>query len=76
MVTVVSIIPWRLQGGRNRWTHLLPWLALALYFAYESAMPARMNIRLDLVVISPLTGLVILAWLIRLMRIRWLKRSQ
>ena len=76
VVMLISLFPWRLRDGCNRWTLLLPWLALGLYGAYEFSMPTRMNIRLDLVVIWPLIGITFLAWFIRLMRIRLLKRNQ
>lgn len=75
LVTFASLIPWPLRDGRNRWTFFLPVLALALYAVYESGMPTRMDIRLDLIVIWPLLGVNIVATLIRWARIRWRKRN-
>ena len=76
LITLLSVIPWRLRDGRNRWTHLLPLMALTLYVVYEITMPARMNIRLDLILVLPLITINLVAWLIRLARIRWLRRNR
>jgi len=38
-------------------------------------MPARMDIRLDLILIFPLMAVTLLAWLVRLWRIKWLGKS-
>lgn len=75
-LTVLSVIPWPLRDRRNRWTLVLPWLAVGLYIGYEAAMPTRMNIRLDLLMIWPLIGVAFLAWFVRLMRIRWLRKNK
>ncbi len=75
-VTLASLFPWRLAGGRNRWTVFLPWLALAIYVGYEFAMPARMNIRLDLLLVWPMLCVAFVAWAVRALRIRWLRRNR
>jgi hypothetical protein len=72
-IVVLSIVPWPLRNGRNRWTLALPWIGLLLYGAYEWLMPARMDIRLDLLAVWPLGILVFFLWGIRLWRIRWLR---
>jgi hypothetical protein len=69
-VSVLSLIPWALRDGRNRWTLWLPIPALAFYFAYEWYMPTRMNIRLDLVLIWPLLAVVLIGWWRRRRRLR------
>jgi hypothetical protein len=70
LVAALSLFPWRLRHGGNRWALWLPLAALALYAGYEGAMPARMNIRLDLALILPLLGIITIAWLIRLVMVR------
>ena len=70
LLALLSLIPWPIRGRRNRWTLWLPVAVLALYAVYEAYMPARMNIRLDLVLILPLLGLAVGAWLIRILLIR------
>ncbi len=70
VLAVLAVIPWRLRDRRNRWTLWLPLATLAVYAVYEAAMPARMDIRLDLVLIWPLILIVFAAWLIRLILLR------
>ena len=65
-VTLLSLLPWRLKGGRNRWSLYLPLAALALYAIYETAMPSRWDIRLDLFLIVAMGLVIILAWVVRL----------
>ena len=69
-LAVFALIPWPLRNQRNRWTLWLPLPALALYAGYETSMPARMDIRLDLVLIWPLLLIVFAAWLIRIIVLR------
>ncbi len=64
VLAALSVVPWRLRERRNRWTLWLPAAALALYLAYETTMPARWDIRLDLLLIFPLLLIVVLAWLV------------
>jgi len=75
VVTLLSLMPLQLSEGLNRWILVLPWIGLTLYFAYEYAIPARMDIRLDLILILPLMAVTLLVWLVRLWRIKWLGRS-
>jgi len=70
LLALVSIVPWRLRGRRNRWTLWLPLGALAIYTVYETAMPSRWDIRLDLVLVGPLLILILIAWLVRLVILR------
>ncbi len=70
VLAALSVVPWRLRERRNRWTLWLPAAALALYLAYETTMPARWDIRLDLLLIFPLLLIVVLAWLVRLVLLR------
>ncbi len=75
VLAALSVVPWRLRERRNRWTLWLPPAALALYLVYEITMPARWNIRLDLVLILPLLLIVWLAWLVRLVLLRRGRRA-
>ncbi len=75
MLAALPAVPWRLRERRNRWTLWLPAAALALYLAYEFTMPARWDIRLDLLLIFPLLPIVVLAWLVRLVLLRRGRRA-
>ncbi len=66
LVTLFSLVPWRLKAGGNRWTLYLPLAALALYGTYEMTMPSNWDIRLDLLLIIAMGTVIILAWGIRL----------
>ncbi len=66
VVTLLSLIPWRLKAGGNRWTLYLPVPALALYATYEASMPSNWDIRLDLFLLAPMGLLIVLAWGVRL----------
>lgn len=66
VVTLLSLIPWRLKAGGNRWTLYLPVAALALYVTYEATMPPNWDIRLDLFLLAPMGLLIVLAWGVRL----------
>lgn len=66
IVTLLSLVPWRLKEGRNRWSLYLPVAALILYVIYEVAMPPQWDIRLDLFLLAPMGLVIILAWSIRL----------
>ena len=69
-LALLSLVPWRLREGRNRWTLWLPLGAVAIYAAYEIVLPARWDIRLDLVLIAPLLLVILGAWLVRLVILR------
>lgn len=66
LVTLVSLVPWRLKGRRNRWAFYLPAAAMTLYGTYEAAMPSNWDIRLDLFLLAPMGFVIILAWAVRL----------
>lgn len=67
---LVSRFPWGLKSGRNRWTLALPFLAIAAYVVYEFAMPNNWDIRIDLLLLWPILGMIILAGVIRAFLIR------
>lgn len=71
---LLSLVPWPLRGGRGRWSLWLPAAALLLYAVYENAMPARMDIRLDLVLVWPLLAVALLGWIVRLWRLSRLRK--
>lgn len=64
-LSVVSLIPWKLKTGKNRWTLALPILGILAYLLYEFVMPNNWDIRLDLVLIWPALTLTILLGIIR-----------
>lgn len=71
LVMLLSLVPWRLKGGRNRWSLYLPLAAIVLYVIYEVTMPSSWDIRLDLFLIIAMGLVIMLAWGIRLaLRIR------
>ncbi len=73
VVTLISLIPWRLRGDRTRWTRYLPLWAIGLYVVYEVAMPPNWDIRLDLFLLAPMGLLIFLAWGVRV--ILWRRRA-
>lgn len=62
---LISLIPWKLKSGKNRWTLILPILAVLCYLVYELTMPDNWDIRMDLVLIWPVLFLIFLASIIR-----------
>jgi len=61
----VSLFPWRLKYGENKWTLALPVLAIVAYLKYEFTMPNNWNIRMDLFLLWPVMLLIIVLGLIR-----------
>lgn len=77
LMAIMAIVPWGTFGA-ERIARLAMWLpipTLAVAFAYETAMPSRYDIRLDLLLLVPAYGLVLLATLIRLLA-RWRARRK
>lgn len=66
VVMLLSLVPWRLKHGRNRWSLYLPLVAIALYVIYEATMPSNWDIRIDLVLLVPMGLVIIVAWGVRL----------
>ena len=66
LVMLLSLVPWRLKGRRNRWSFYLPIAGLLLYIVYEPAMPPNWDIRVDLLLLAPMGVLIIVAWIVRL----------
>jgi hypothetical protein len=62
---IVSLIPWRLRSGKNRWTMALPVLAIVVYMIYELTMPNNWDIRMDLVLLWPVLILILVLGVIR-----------
>lgn len=67
---LLSLCPWTLKSGRNRWTLALPALALLVYLIYEFTMPSNWDIRIDLLLVWPVLLLTLLAGLLRGFMIR------
>lgn len=66
IVTLLSLVPWRMRNRRDRWSLYLPVAAIALYVAYEAAMPSHWDIRLDLFLLAPMGLVIFIAWVVRL----------
>ena len=62
---LISLIPWRLKSGKNRWTLILPILAILVYLKYELTMPSNWDIRVDLFVLWPILTLILVSGLVR-----------
>lgn len=58
---VISLFPWR-KLRRAGWVSHVPLLAFPAYAALEHIMPARYDIRIDLLVLWPLLVLIALVW--------------
>ena len=75
LVTLLSLVPWRLRDGRNRWSLYLPIAAIVLYVIYEAAMLSNWDIRVDLLLLAPMGVTIMLAWAVRLIvRVRSARR--
>lgn len=70
---ILTMIPWSLKAGKNRWTLTLPFLTLAVYATYELSMPSQWDIRVDLLMLWPLLLMITLIGLLRLAVIRKLR---
>jgi hypothetical protein len=67
LLTTAAILPWRFLGAARldrlaRWV-IVPVLLLAV--AYEAIMPARFDIRVDLLLLLPMYGLVVVSSIVR-----------
>lgn len=62
---LISIIPWRLKSGKNRWTLILPIFAILVYVVYEFTMPSNWDIRVDLLLLWPVLVMILLLGLVR-----------
>lgn len=71
VLALISLIPWRLKHGKNRWTLMLPVMSILIYMGYELLMPDNWNIRMDLILIWPVLTLIILLGLVRFILIRF-----
>lgn len=60
LLTVLSLLPWGWLGRVQKLGRWIPLPALILYLIYERAMPSRMDIRVDLLLLAPM-GLIILS---------------
>ena len=66
-LTVAAVVPWRALGAA-RLSRLLRWLflpALALAATYEWLMPARFDIRVDLLLLLPMYAVIAVTCLVR-----------
>ncbi len=65
-VALLSLIPWGRTGVDMRVARWLPLPAFVLYGLYEWAMPSRMDIRVDLLLIIPMGIVILVAWSVRM----------
>jgi hypothetical protein len=77
LMAVAAVVPWGAFGAERiaRLATFLPIPTLAVAVVYETAMPSRYDIRLDLLLLVPAYGLVLLATAIRLVA-RWRARRK
>jgi hypothetical protein len=69
LLATVGAVPWKTLGAA-RLSRALRWLilpVLGLAIAYESIMPSRMNIRIDLLLLAPAYTLAIVTSIVRWM---------
>jgi hypothetical protein len=67
LLALLALVPWKAVGA-GQTGHRLRWLAaptLGLAIIYESAMPSRFDIRVDLFLLLPAYGLILLTSLVR-----------
>ena len=67
MFTVAALVPWKSLGA-PRLSRLARWLPVPVFLlalVYETTMPARFDIRVDLLLLLPMYGLVIAASIVR-----------
>lgn len=78
LMAILAIVPWGLLGADRlgRLATLLPIPTLAVAFVYEMAMPSRYDMRLDLLLLLPAYGLILLATVIRLLVQRRSRRKR
>lgn len=77
LMAIAAAVPWGAFGADRiaRLATFLPIPALAVAVVYETAMPSRYDIRLDLLLLVPAYGLILLATAIRLLA-RWRVRRK
>jgi len=65
--TLAAVMPWKALGAARlaRWARLLWVPVLLLAIVYETAMPSRFDIRVDLVLLAPMYLIVFLASVVR-----------
>lgn len=66
-LVIVSLVPWKSLGA-NRVSRLLRWLPLpmlGLAVLYESTMPSRFDIRIDLLLLLPAYVLIAISSIVR-----------
>ncbi len=74
-LALLSLFPWTMKSGKNRWTLVLPLLGIVVYAAYEYAMPNNWDIRLDLVLIWPVLIVIVISGLLRGILVWWHRAS-
>ena len=67
VLTIAALVPWK-SFGATRLSRLARWLPVPVFLlalVYEATMPARFDIRVDLLLLLPMYGLVVAATIVR-----------
>lgn len=65
---IILFFPLKSNIGNYKWTRYIPFISVGLYIIYESVIPARWNLRFDLLVIWSLLFIILIISLIRSFR--------
>jgi hypothetical protein len=65
LLTMLSLVPTMVKIRGRTWFHYLPLLSVPLYVWYEWTMPARYNIRVDLLFILPMLGICVTSCILK-----------
>ncbi|MCF8199190.1 MAG: hypothetical protein K9J42_10515 [Sulfuritalea sp.] len=66
-LTLAAVVPWKALGAAH-FSKLARWICvpvLLLAIVYETAMPSRFDIRIDLLLLVPMYGVVLVASVVR-----------
>jgi hypothetical protein len=66
-LTIISLVPWKSLGAEHL-SRMLRWMALPVFglaILYESVMPSRFDIRIDLLLLLPAYALVVATSIVR-----------
>lgn len=63
LLALLALVPWKLLGVPRvgLWLHWLPIPVIGLATLYEAVMPSRFDIRVDLFLLLPAYGVVVLS---------------
>jgi len=76
MSLFVLVYPWHIHSRASRVLVHLPLVLLSVFIMYESLMPAEMNIRVDLLLLLPVSGVVSLCYVAKLIFLSKVRKSK